>query len=155
MLYEMMNKLRRLMEGRYGFDALSGCLLAVYRVLNMVVRTVLRMNPAAVLANAWWTWVVRLLPLALIAWTLFRMFSKNINARCAENGAFVEFWSRLRLRFSRTKRSVSRWATDAPDRKTHKIIACPTCGQQLRVPRGKGKIAITCPKCGPEFVKKS
>ena len=126
--------IRRFMYGRYGNDQLNACLLAVYLILlllSMITRFALL------------EWIA--LPLA--AWGLFRMFSRNYAARRAENAKFMKLagpaidWFRLR-------RSIHR------DRE-HRYFKCPSCGQQLRVPRGKGRINVTCRSCGAKFEEKS
>ena len=67
---------------------------------------------------------------------LFRMFSRNIPARRRENQRFVNFLNRLKDRDNR-------------------YFNCPQCHQMVRVPKGKGKINIRCPKCGNKFIKKT
>ena len=99
--------LRKFMAGRYGSDRLNQCLLG-----------------AAFLAY---------IPLI---WSIFRMYSRNIEARRRENAAFLRFFSRL---------------TD----KQYRYFRCPGCRQVVRVPRGKGKINIRCPKCSRQFIKKT
>ena len=69
-------------------------------------------------------------------WTLYRCFSKNPYKRYEENRCFLQFWDRLKDR-------------------QHRYYKCPKCRQQVRVPRGKGKIYITCPKCQEKFIKKT
>ena len=49
----------------------------------------------------------------------------------------------------------SKWKERFAQRKTHRFYKCPNCKQKVRVPKGRGKIAITCPKCRTEFIKKS
>lgn len=73
------------------------------------------------------------IPLTLV---ILRMFSRNISRRRKENQKFVQFFTRLRDRESR-------------------YFSCPKCGQTVRVPRGRGKINIHCPRCGNQFIKKS
>ena len=80
--------------------------------------------------------VLSLLAYIPLIWSIYRMYSRNIEARRRENTAFLRFFSRL---------------TD----KQYRYFRCPQCGQQLRVPRGRGKISITCPKCHNQFIKKS
>lgn len=85
--------------------------------------------------------ILRLPVLALLAWlpmvwALYRMFSRNVNRRYQENRRFCGFWQHL---------------TD----KNYRYFRCPKCRQTVRVPRGKGKIAIRCPKCGEKFIKKT
>ena len=68
-------------------------------------------------------------------------------ARQQENQKLLQFWWKLKnKRANRTSRE---------ERRTYKVFICPTCKQKLRVPRGKGKISISCPKCGTSFIKKT
>ena len=76
-----------------------------------------------------------------------RIFSRNIYARQLENQRFMQFW--WKLKNGRSKRP------SREQRKNYKVFSCPTCKQKLRVPRGKGKISISCPKCGRSFIKKT
>ena len=88
--------------------------------------------------------IFTLLSNAMLVWMLFRMLSRNIGARRREEVYFLNLGSRiqtnLRGRYQRYQL-----------RKTHKFFRCTGCGNWLRVPRGKGKIQITCPRCGQRF----
>ncbi len=129
-----MNWLRKVMYGRYGCDQFSLLLLAVYLVLYLL-GALLRLR-----ALAW-------LGFLAAAWDLFRTLSRNIPARRAENDRFLRLaappirW----MRMCRTRRRD----------KEHCYFKCPNCGQYLRVPRGKGKITVTCRRCGVSFEEKS
>jgi hypothetical protein len=86
--------------------------------------------------------------LLLLAWTLFRCYSKQIEKRQAERMAY--------LRFSGTVRAYFETAGKAwKERKTHRYYRCKQCHTVLRVPKGKGKLKITCPQCHRETVKKT
>ena len=76
------------------------------------------------------------------------MFSRDYNRRYAENQKFLTWQNKVKYKVNNWKRGIT-------DRKTHHIYKCPSCGQKIRVPRGKGKIIVTCPKCRTEFQKKS
>ena len=89
-----------------------------------------------------------LLAWAGIIYAYFRMFSRNIYKRSAENQAFLARTYKLRCFFARQKNLLAQ-------RKTHHIYKCPTCKQKIRVPRGKGRIEIRCPKCNTRFIKNS
>ena len=83
-----------------------------------------------------WMSMLSLLAYVPLIWSMFRMYSRNIEARRRENAAFLRFFSRL---------------TD----KQYRYFRCPGCRQVVRVPRGKGKINIRCPKCSRQFIKKT
>lgn len=129
------------MQGRYGVDELSrftmGVALALI-ILTMFVNIVNRSVGS----------VLDFLGIAAIVYAYFRIFSRNIQQRYAENQKYLQMTSKLRLRFNKEKNLMKQ-------RKTHHIYACPGCGQKIRIPRGKGKIEIECPKCHTKFVKKS
>lgn len=88
------------------------------------------------------------LGLAAIIYTYFRIFSRNIQKRYEENQWFLAKTAKLRLRFQKEKSLMA-------ERKTNHIYTCPGCGQKIRIPKGKGKIEIDCPKCHTKFVKRS
>ena len=86
--------------------------------------------------------------MAILVYCYYRMFSRDYNRRYAENQKFLTWQNRVKYK-------VNNWKRNLTDRKTHHIYKCPNCRQKIRVPRGKGKIIVTCPKCRTEFQKKS
>ena len=86
--------------------------------------------------------------LALIAYSYFRMFSRNISKRYAENVAFQKQWNKFMGKFNKQKNLWSQ-------RRHYHIYTCPGCRQKIRIPKGKGKIEVRCPKCGETFIRKS
>ena len=74
-----------------------------------------------------------------------RIMSKNHSKRYAENQKFLELKNRVAGFF--------RGGTRAFKDKEHCYFRCPSCHQQVRVPKGKGHIEIRCPKCGTKFIK--
>lgn len=136
-----MNWLRRFMYGRYGGnDQLSVCLFVLYLVV-FVLSAIFRRTVAAPILMA--------VGYVLVLIYFFRCLSRNIYRRQAENQKFLWVWNPvknyfrfLKLRF-RERNGVK------------KLYRCPKCHQTIRVPRGRGKIAITCPKCRFEFIKKT
>lgn len=129
-----MNWLQRFMMGRYGNDNLNIVLFVLYFVLYLL-SGIIHSNLLAFIA------------LALVTLSFYRTFSRNITKRRAENAKFMEL-VRPAVRWFRTKKSRRQ------DRE-HCYFRCPNCGQQLRVPKGKGKISITCRSCGVSFEKKT
>ena len=93
---------------------------------------------------AWMSW----LALALIAYGIFRIQSKNLGARASENEKFLKAIGPLRPWLQNPKAA-------AAEAKQFKHVKCSRCGQKVRVPRGKGKLRVTCPKCREKFEVKS
>ena len=119
--------LRRFMTGRYGTDKLNMYILGAGVIVCLL--TMLIPWPFVDL-------VLSLLSYVLMFWALFRTFSRNTYKRYQENRRFLLFLDRIKDR-------------------EHRYFSCPKCRQPVRVPKGKGKIAITCPKCREKFVRKS
>lgn len=84
--------------------------------------------------------------LAVMAYAIFRMFSRNIEQRRKENYAFLRVVNKPKTWYYKSK--VRR-----KQRKLYKVFKCPNCFQKLRVPRGKGKVQIKCSRCGHKFTK--
>ncbi|MCD8331263.1 MAG: hypothetical protein LUB63_01850 [Oscillospiraceae bacterium] len=125
---------QRLMAGRYGRDQLNTCLLVLYLVLWLI----------GVITNVQAVYTVGLI---LIVVVVFRMMSRNIERRRAENAKFLKLIEPV-SRWFRLRRTIHR-------DKEHCYFKCPRCGQYLRVPRGKGKLTVTCRSCGASFQEKS
>ena len=125
------------MQGRYGMDDLNRCLYWSFLVL-FILELIIPFRPVKAVLG----WVT----LAIIIWETFRMLSRNIPKRYSENLKFLDMTAGLRraMRLSRRK---------FDDRKTYRYFKCPGCGQEVRVPKGKGHIRITCPKCHQSFEK--
>ena len=134
----MKEKLIRFMQGRYGVDQLSKFLL----ILGLVVVVI------SALFNSRVSLILYILGWVLVIYCYFRVFSRNIPKRYAENQAFLEKTYKIRMFFQKQKNI---WQ----QRKTHHIYTCPSCKQKIRIPKGKGKIEVRCPKCGATFIKKS
>lgn len=128
------NALQRFMYGRYGSDMLNNFLLISYVVLSLL---------SAVFQSS----LLNLASFAAIVWCLFRMLSRNFSKRREENARFKKLAEPV-IRWYRMRRTIHR-------DKDHVYFKCPSCAQQLRVPRGKGKITVTCRSCGAIFQEKS
>ncbi len=129
--------LGRVMAGRYGTDQLNRALsffTLVLLVLSFVTGT-------SGLGSLVW-----LLALVCLVWSTFRSFSRNVGKRQRENAA----WLRLTGRFRR-EAGGARERFD--QRKDYRFFRCPSCRTWLRVPRGKGKLNITCRQCGERFTR--
>lgn len=125
--------LQNFMRGRYGIDQMSQTLFII-----ALVCIVLAMFSGNVL--------LEFLGIAVFIYADYRALSRNISARRAENARYEQMVRDL-------KEKIHPSGAD----KTHRVFICPnkSCGQKIRVPKGKGKIEITCPKCGEKFVKRT
>ena len=130
-----MNGFRKFMMGRYGGDQFGMALI----ILSIILCVVFLFIPLPYVSLLSW------IPLVF---AIYRMFSRQIEKRQAENYAWLRKWGAVRTWWWNLKNRVR-------DGKTHRFYQCPKCGRKLRVPKGKGKISITCPECGNKFIKKT
>lgn len=131
----MKEKLMRFMYGRNGVDSLGKFVL----VISIIVMLLAGWTDSLILSYLSWIGIIYL---------YFRMFSRNIYKRSSENQWYLNKTYKVRTFFYRQKNLLLQ-------RKTYHIYKCPTCRQKIRVPRGKGRIEIRCPKCNTRFIKKS
>lgn len=127
-------KFYRFMQGRYGGDQFNRFLM----ILALVCFAV----------SLFGARIFYVIGLGVLIYAYFRMLSKNIYKRREENNVYMRYEYRVRQR-------VAVWRRDMGQRRTHHIYKCPSCKQKIRIPRGKGKIEIRCPKCGRTFIKRS
>ena len=120
-------RLARFFQGRTGVDALGRTVTWIALIL-MIITMITHSNIAYLLA------------MACLIYSFWRMLSKNYQKRYAENAKFLALTSKLRFNFNQYR--------------TYKVFKCPNCNQKLRVPRGRGKIQITCNRCRTQFIKK-
>lgn len=130
----MKERLRQFMLGRYGADQL-GQFLNIAAIILLVLGII-------------FSRLLETIAFILIIYGFFRMFSRNIEKRNRENQAYNAVLQRIKAWFTTKKRQFA-------ERKTHRYFRCPSCKQYLRVPKGKGKISITCAHCRSQFVRKS
>lgn len=138
-LYRISSALARFMYGRNGSDQLNLALLAAY-VIVVLVQMLLSRIPVARM-------ILETVSLALALAIFFRALSKNLTKRRAENARFLSWWNPVRCRIA--------GARSRSQDKEHKYFTCKSCKTICRVPAGKGKIEITCPKCGGKIIGKS
>ncbi|MBQ0037309.1 MAG: hypothetical protein KBS74_01410 [Clostridiales bacterium] len=133
------NALSRFMYGRNGAD-----LLGLVMIWAVIVMDVINMFVKNTVANG----IIGLVAAVLTVWALFRVFSRNLYQRREENRKFMEkVWNPVTQGF--------RTAKQQKQDKEHKYFTCCACRAVCRVPVGKGKIVITCPKCGNQIHGKS
>lgn len=130
----------RLMYGRNGMDQLGLAMIWGGLILDIVTMLVARQS--AILGKVFY-WV----GIALWIAVLFRIFSRNVTRRQEENSR----WLALTWRMKNGRQEAKERRADTE----HKYFTCKNCKTICRVPAGKGKIVITCPKCGKEIRGKS
>ena len=134
----MREKLAKLMYGRSGVDQLGRAMLIFALVLCVLSLFVPRRLSG----------IIYYISLILIILMYIRMFSKNIQKRYQENNKYLSLKASFLRKFQREKEIFSQ-------RRFYHFYRCPRCRQRIRIPRGKGRIEIRCPKCSQTFIKKS
>lgn len=119
--------LQRFMTGRYGTDKLNMWILSAGVILCLI---------SVFIPNVYVNWVLTVGSYTLMVWAIFRTLSRNTYKRYRENRRFLMLLDQIKDR-------------------EHRYFDCPKCRQLVRVPRGKGKIMITCPKCKEKFQRKT
>ena len=133
-LFRLAYKYREFMMGRYGTDELNLFLVILSAVLLFLSR----------IRFMWFLYIISLL---IFFFAFVRMYSRNIAQRHKEKILYLKFKNKVTA-FFRIKRDT--WK----NRKTHKYFRCKRCKASIRVPRGVGKIQVTCPQCRTKFIKK-
>jgi ribosomal protein S27E len=128
-------KFSEFMYGRNGYDRLAIWSLTGGLILWAV---------AIIFQNS----IVNFISFLLCLYSLFRCYSKNITARAHENEKFEQLIKNPSDTFANAK---MHWV----NRKTTKYFKCKNCGQSLSVPKGKGTLKVTCPKCHTQTIIKS
>ena len=134
-LLKAMDWLRRFMMGRYGPDELTAAIV----ILGCVFTFLSNFRPLRFM------YFIGMLVMAAAIW---RTMSKNIDARMRERMWFMRVIEKPKAEFKLLSNIIR-------DRKTHKYFKCKNCGASLRVPKGRGKINVTCPKCRVKTQKKT
>lgn len=131
----MREKMYRFMQGRYGLDGFSNALVWIALViilLNMFIKSQL----------------LSLLCTVVIIFAYYRIFSRNHTKRIMENRWYYDHTQRIRKWWYKLKNRTKQ-------RLNYRIFVCPKCKQKVRVPKGKGKIEVSCPKCRDKFIRRS
>ena len=131
-------KLQRFMIGRYGIDNLWRVLLVFYLISVVVTNIVYRYSRIAYYS-------LSVASLTIIAFAIFRVFSKNIEARRNENAKWLKFSQAIKQKFIQRK-NINK------QRKTHKFVKCKQCKKTLRLPKNKGRVNVRCPHCDNQFI---
>ncbi|MBR6896859.1 MAG: hypothetical protein IKN24_01700 [Lachnospiraceae bacterium] len=139
MFAKLKKSLYNQLRGRYGIDSYSNFLLGFGLILAVI--TLFVRNSYVYIGMTAVAWIC-------FVYAYIRMFSKNYEKRSAQNRRFLACLGAFRTFVNRKKAhyKISR---------THKIFTCPGCRQKIKVPKGKGNVVISCPKCRMEFTGKS
>lgn len=133
----MREKLQRFMYGRYGVDRLSKAM--IWAAFACCIVSMLLVGKLGTISS-----LLYYGGLVLMIYSYVRVFSRNIQKRYAQNQAYERWLAKLK-----------KIPYNLKQLKTHHIYKCTSCGQKIRIPRGKGRIEITCPRCKNRFIKNS
>lgn len=129
------DKLYRFMQGRYGrVDELGKFLM--YLVFGLLILSIFIRSS-----------VLSLLIMIVLVYDYYRILSRDISARYQENQKYIQAMAKVKTKWH--------GVTGRYGDRSNRIFTCPTCGQKVRVPRGKGKISIHCPNCNCNFIKRT
>lgn len=136
----MRERFQRFMMGRYGVDSFGKFLMGF--AFFLIILSFFRFENATIIV------AINFGLILVLVYSYFRMFSRNYAKRSMENQKYLNMTRGIRNWFTKTKRRANA-------RKNYKYFSCPKCGKKVRVPRGHGKIMVTCPECKTEFIKKT
>lgn len=137
---KMNYKFNLFMQGRNGMDDLAKAESVVLWIVLIAMLFLSRVPVASLVCNVLF-WVI-------LIHMYFRVFSKNLNKRYQENNWYRDLRYKAAVRRDRRKK-------ERVQKGAYRFFSCPKCKQRVRVPKGRGKICITCPKCRMEFVKRT
>ena len=127
----MREKFIRFMYGRNGVDTLSKHLIWGALI-------------TCLLSNIPHLGILGTVSMVMLVYAYFRIFSRNITKRYVENLKYYNLVNKV-------KAGPKKWLNELKQSKDYKIFKCPTCGQKLRVPRGRGNVEVRCRKCATVF----
>ncbi|NLZ67590.1 MAG: hypothetical protein GX903_01100 [Spirochaetales bacterium] len=136
--------LQNLMKNRYGSDELTFVLL-ISGIVIMILGSVIAIEPAVLICS--------LVSIVLYCIAVYRSFSTDIAKRRAENAKFQSIFKRKSESLKQAQKEQKKLIKEK--QKTHILFYCPECKASCWVPKNKGKIRITCPKCGTKFIGKT
>jgi DNA-directed RNA polymerase subunit RPC12/RpoP len=135
-MLKLRNAVYKFMYGRYGHDKLNYFIIIFAMALSIVSALFFKGNP-----------FISLFVYGLLIVSMLRMLSRKASKRRKENDKFMTLTRPFRSSYKLFKKNV----TD----KDHRYYQCPQCGQKVRVPRGRGKVEISCPSCRTKFSRRS
>ena len=149
------NWILNFMQGRYGFDEYARALNI--RIIILLIASIVLGLLGSLLFNVFHQQTagyvlslvsnfVNWIALLLLIYSFYRVLSRKHDKRRAENARFLERQAKRRGKKTESKKDISR------DNANYRYLTCSFCGQNMRVPRGKGKIAVKCPACGEKTI---
>ena len=136
----MKEKLNKFMYGRYGNDELNQFIFKL--VIGSLIISLLTKSISYI------SDIFYYISICLAIMVYFRIFSKNFNKRYAERQSFLDYSNKVKTYLNNKNKKKK-------EKQVYAFFKCPSCKQKVRVPKGRGKISIHCPKCGVDFIKKS
>ena len=136
-------RIQRLMIGRNGPDELARFFIWAAFVVLII---------GLFVGDGVTRWVLSMLMITCLVYCYFRMLSKNTAARSRENRAYLQIRERAMEPLTKLLARIREQRSYGKD---YRFYRCEHCGQRLRVPKGKGSVKVTCPKCGNSFKTKS
>lgn len=121
----------------YGIDTLTKVIFFLWCLLSLSNLFIMKLCwPVGV--------AIYVICLALCGWSIFRLLSKKISKRTAENAPFLKIENKIKgiTEFQKRKKR---------DKETHIYKKCPHCSVILRLPRKQGKHNVNCPRCKNNF----
>lgn len=143
---KLKERFEKFLQGRYGGDPLNTVVCIAALALFIVGSVLGAVGGKACTAISF---VLYIAAAAGIGYSFFRMLSRDLTAR---RGEYEKYNEKIVKPLRRTRSELE---TRRKQRKTHRFFKCPKCRQTVRVPKGKGRVRITCPKCGETFVKET
>lgn len=131
----MRERIGKFMAGRYGMDQFNR-FIYILGILFFLISALSKQ------------YICYMVALVLLTICMIRTLSKNHGKRYGENLIYLKYKNRIRFFFDKQWKKIK-------ERKIYHIYKCPNCRQKIRIPRGKGRISVACPKCRTEFIKKS
>lgn len=133
--------MRYAMQKRCGSDELNNFIMLVAFIYVIVA-----------LFTHKWGFVAAGFVFVLISY--LRVFSTNLEKRKRENDFYLRYMGSF-IDFCRYVKFVIKMKIRSIKDKEYAYFVCSSCHQVIRVPKGKNKVSIRCPKCNTTFIKRT